>query len=181
MAWTCGTHLESKKDCSMLYISDEGIKFAFLTMMNKLVYGHNAILKPLLRTLRGMDDKDRLLRIQELEIQIEGNIDRKQILTNLMATGVLEPAVFNKENNALVAEEQQLRAEKEKLVSFVGGDKVRMKELQKLMSFTSKGEMQTAFSDEMFLEFVDSITVETRHQMVFHLKCGLNLAERLVM
>ena len=108
-----------------------------------------------------MDDKYRLLRIQELEIQIEGNIDRKQILTNLMATGVLEPAVFNKENNALVAEEQRLRAEKEKLVSFVGGDKVRMKELQNLMAFTSKGEMQTAFSDEMFLEFVDSITVRS--------------------
>ncbi len=181
VAWTCSTHLESKADCSMLYISDDGIKFAFLTMMNKLVHGHNVILKPLLRTLRGMDDKDRLLRIQELEIQIEGNIDRKQILTNLMATAVLEPAVFNKENNALVAEEQRLRAEKEKLVSFVGGDKVRMKELQKLMSFTSRGEKQTAFSDEMFLEFVDSITVETRQRIVFHLKCGLNLAERLVM
>ena len=96
VAWTCTTHLESKADCSMLYISDEGIKLAFLTMMNKLVYGHNVILKPLLRNLRGMDDKDRLLRIQELEIQIESNIDRKQILTNLMATGVLEPAVFNK-------------------------------------------------------------------------------------
>ena len=181
VAWTCTTHLESKADCSMLYISDEGIKLAFLTMMNKLVYGHNVILKPLLRNLRGMDDKDRLLRIQELEIQIESNIDRKQILTNLMATGVLEPAVFNKENNALVTEEQRLRAEKEKLVSFVGGDKVRMKELQKLMAFTSKGEMLTMFSDEMFLEFVDSITVESREKIVFHLNCGLNLAERLVM
>lgn len=181
VAWTCTTHLESKADCSMLYISDEGIKLAFLTMMNKLVYGHNVVLKPLLRNLRGMDDKDRLLRIQELEIQIESNIDRKQILTNLMATGVLEPAVFNKENNALVAEEQRLRAEKEKLVSFVGGDEVRMKELQKLMTFTSKGEMLTVFSDEMFLEFVDSITVESREKIVFHLNCGLNLAERLVM
>ena len=181
VAWTCTTHLESKADCSMLYISDEGIKLAFLTMMNKLVYGHNVILKPLLRNLRGMDDKDRLLRIQELEIQIESNIDRKQILTNLMATGVLEPAVFNKENNALVTEEQRLRAEKEKLVSFVGGDKVRMKELQKLMAFTSKGEMLTVFSDEMFLKFVDSITVESREKIVFHLNCGLNLAERLVM
>lgn len=181
VAWTCTTHLESKADCSMLYISDEGIKLAFLTMMNKLVYGHNVILKPLLRNLRGMDDKDRLLRIQELEIQIESNIDRKQILTNLMATGVLEPDVFNKENNALVTEEQRLRAEKEKLVSFVGGDKVRMKELQKLMAFTSKGEMLTVFSDEMFLEFVDSITVESREKIVFHLNCGLNLAERLVM
>ncbi len=181
VAWTCSTHLESKLDCSMLYISDEGIKLAFLTMMNKLVYGHNTILKPLLRTLRGMDDKNRLLWIQELEIRIEANTDRKQILTNLMATGVLEPAVFNKENNALVAEEQRLRAEKEKLVSFVGGDKVRMKELQKLMAFTSKGEMLTEFSDETFLEFVDSITVESRKKIVFHLNCGLNLAERLVM
>jgi len=180
VAWTCSRHLESKADCSMLYISDEGIKLAFLTMMNKLVYGHNTILKPLLRTLRGMDDKDRLLRIQELEIRIEANADRKQILTNLMATGVLEPAVFNRENNALIAEEQQLRAEKENLVSFVGGDKVRMKELQNLMAFTSKGEMLTAFEDEKFLAFVESITVETRQQIVFHLKSGLNLKERLV-
>lgn len=95
----------------MLYISDESIKLAFLTMMNKLTYGHQVILKPLLRTLRGMDDKDRLLRIQELDICIEGNTDRKQILTNLMTTGVLEPTVLNKENAALVMEEQKLRAE----------------------------------------------------------------------
>jgi hypothetical protein len=165
----------------MLYISDEGIKLAFLTMMNKLVYGHNAVLKPLLRTLRGMDDKDRLLRIQELETRMEENTDRKQTLTSLMAAGFLEPAVFNKENNALVVEEQQLRQEKEQLMNSVGGDKVKIKELQKLMAFTSKGEMLTAFSDETFLTFVDSITVETRERIVFHLKSGLNLTERLVM
>ena len=56
-----------------------------------------------------------------------------------------------------------------------------MKELQKLMAFTSKGEMLTVFSDEMFLAFVDSIMVETRERIVFHLKSGLNLMERLVM
>ena len=181
VAWTCATHLENKEECSMLYISDESIKLAFLTMMNKLVYGHGTILKPLLRALRGADDKDRLLRIQELELRIEGNTDRKQILTNLMATGVLEPAVFNKENHALLAEEQRLLAEKNKLMSFVGGDKTRMKELQKLMEFTSKGEMLTEFDDDSFIAFVESVTVESRAKIVFRLKCGLNLAERLVM
>ena len=180
VAWTCATHLENKEECSMLYISDEGIKLAFLTLMNKLVYGHQAVLKPLLRTLRGMDDKDRLLRIQELEICIEGNTDRKQILTNLMATGVLEPTVFNKENAALIIEEQKLRTEKEKLMNYVGGDKTRMKELQKLMAFTSKGKMLTEFEDDTFLAFVESITVESRAKIVFHLNCGLNLTERLV-
>lgn len=181
VAWTCGKHLENKKECSMMYITDEGIKFAFLTMMNKLVYGHNAILKPLLRTLRGMDDKDRLLRIQELECQMEENTDKKQTLTSLMAAGFLEPAVFNKENNVLVVEEQHLRSEKEQLLNSVGGDKVKVKELQRLMSFTTKGEILTEFENEIFLAFVDSITVESRKKIIFHLKCGLNLAERLVM
>lgn len=37
------------------------------------------------------------------------------------------------------------------MVSFVGGDKVRMKELQNLMAFNFKGEMLTAFEDEKFL------------------------------
>ena len=168
VAWTCATHLENKEECTMLYISDDGIKLAFLTMMNKLVYGHQAVLKPL------------LIRIQELEICIEGNTDRKQILTSLMATGVLEPTVFNKENTVLVIEEQKLRAEKEKLMNYVGGDKTRMKELQKLMSFTSKDRMLTEFEDDTFLAFVESITVESRAKIIFHLKCGLNLAERMV-
>lgn len=44
-----------------------------------------------------------------------------------------------------VMEEQKLRAEKEKLVNFVGSDKTRIKELQKLMAFTSKGMMLTEF------------------------------------
>lgn len=180
VAWTCATHLENREKCAMLYITDDGIKLAFLTMMNKLVYGHQMVLKPLLRTLRGIKDKDRLLRIRELEICIEGNTDRKHILTGLMETGVLEPTVFSKENTALVIEEQKLRAEKEKLMNYVGGDKKRIKELKNLMAFTSKGKMLTEFEDDTFLAFVESITVESRAKIVFRLKCGLNLAERLV-
>ena len=79
----------------------------------------------------------------------------------------------------IVIEEQRLRAEKEKLMNYVGGDKTRMKELQKLMAFTSKGKMLTEFEDDTFLAFVDSITVESRAQVVFCLKCGMNLRERL--
>lgn len=180
VAWTCATHLENREECTMFYITDEGVKLAFLTMMNKLVYGHQTVLKPLLRTLRGMNDKECLLRIQELEICIESNTDRKQILIVLMATGVLEPTVFNQENAALLMEEQKLRVEKEKLISYVGSDKTRIKELQKLIAFTAKGKMLTEFEDDTFLAFVESITVESRTKIVFHLKCGLNLTERLV-
>ena len=32
----------------------------------------------------------------------------------------------------------------------------------------------------MFLEYVDTITVMSREEIVFNLKCGLHLTERLV-
>ena len=98
-AWTCVTHLEDKKSCSQKYITDAALQLAFVTMMNKLVFGQQMVLRPLLQSLRGLNDQSRLLKIEELETAIEKNRDQKQVLTNLMASGYLEPALFNKESN----------------------------------------------------------------------------------
>lgn len=53
-------------------------------------------------------------------------------------------------------------------------------ELQRLLRFTSKGTMMTGFDDEAFLSFVEWITVLSRKEVIFELKCGLSLRERLV-
>ena len=180
VAWTCDTHLRDKNACPMLYIEDGAIKTAFTTMMNKLVFGHQEILRPLMRSLRGMDDKDRLLQIDALERQIEENADKKQTLTMLMAQGLLDAAVYNSESNALVQEEQKLKTSREELMNNIGGDKTKVRELQALMDFTSKGEMLTEFDEEFFTAFVEHIIVQSREKITFHLKCGLNLTERLV-
>ena len=47
-------------------------------------------------------------------------------------------------------------------------------------TFTSKGTMMMAFDDEIFLSFVEQLTVLSRKEVVFDLKCGLSLRERLV-
>lgn len=164
----------------MKYITDAALKRAFGAMMNKLVFGHQTILRPLLRSLRGLNDKERLLRIEELETQIEKNIEQRQVLTNLMAGGYLEPALFNKESNALVVEAETLRQEKDSLVRSVNGDMEKADELQKLLRFVSKETMMTEFDDGVFLEYVDKVTVLSRDEAVFELKCGLCLRERLV-
>ena len=161
----------------MLYINDESVKLAFLTMMNKLIYSNKEILKPLYRKICHVYEKDRLLKINELETRINENADRKHILANLMAKGILDTAILNKENAALAMEEQTLWSEKEKLVVL---DNKRVKELRKLVDFTAKSKMLKVFREETFIDFVERITVESRLTLVFHLKCGLNLKERLV-
>ena len=180
VAWCCANHLTDKNSCSLKYITDTALKRAFVMMMNKLAFGHKPVLRPLLRSLRDLDDKARLLKVGELERQIEKNMERKQVLTNLMAGGYLEPALFNKESNSLAVESAELRQEKESLMHSISGDMEKADELQSLLKFVSKGTMLTEFDDEIFLKYVERITVQSRSEVTFELKCGLCLRERLV-
>lgn len=180
VAWCCTHHIENKDACSMKYITDDNIKVAFLTMMNKLIFSHQVVLRPLLRSLQGLDDKDRLLQIQECETKLEKNIEQRQVLTSLMASGILEPALFNSENNTLNQEKEMLEAEKNKLMHSVSGDRTRFDALEKLIKYVSGSEMLTDYDDEVFLAHVDSIMVVSREEVVFILKCGLELKERMV-
>ena len=180
IAWCCTHHIEDKHSCSMKYITDDGIKAALLTMMNKLIFAHQSVLKPLLHSLKGFDDKDRLLQIQEYETRLEKNMEQRQVLTSLMASGLLEPALFSKENNALILEEKRLQEEKKQMINTVSGDRTKIEALETLMKFASGSEMLTEYSEEAFLSYVEGITVISREEVVFELKCGLKLKERLV-
>lgn len=180
IAWCCNRHIEDNNSCSLKYITDEGIKAAFTTMMNKLVFGEQVILKPLLHSLQGFDDKNKLLQIQDMENKLEKNMEQRQVLTSLMASGLLEPALFNKENNALTVKEQRLQEEKRQLMTSVSGDRTKVDDLEKLIKAISSGRMLTEYEDELFLAHVAGITVLSREEIVFELKCGLRLKERLV-
>lgn len=180
VAWCCNNHINDKNSCSMKYITDDGIKTAFLTIINKLIFAHQIVLKPLLRNLQGLDDKDRLLQIQEFEKKLEKNIEQRQVLTSLMASGLLEPALFNSENNILMQEEEKIQSEKNRLMNSVSGDRTRFDALEKLIKYVSGSEMLTDYDDEVFLAHVDSIMVVSREEIVFVLKCGLELNERMV-
>ncbi len=180
IAWTCGLHIENKHACTMLYVEESAIKSAYTTMMNKLVFGHQRMLKPMLTSLKGTDDRDRLIQIQRIEQAIEDSTLRKQTLVNLASQGILEPAVYTEECMALALQEERLLAEKKSLVSDIGGDREKLQELEKLMQFTGKGQMMEYFDDEAFNSFAEKIVIADRENAIIHLKCGLKLKERLV-
>lgn len=164
----------------MKYITDDGIKAAFLTMMNKLIFAHQSILRPLLYSLQGFDDKNRLLQIQKYETKLEKNMEERQVLTSVMASGLLEPALFSKKITALTLEEKRLQEEKKQMINSVSGDRTKIEALEKLMKFALGSRMLTEYSDETFLSHVEGIIVFSREEIIFELKCGLKLKERLV-
>ncbi|MDO4650535.1 MAG: recombinase family protein, partial [Eubacteriales bacterium] len=180
VAWTCRLHIEDKDACSMLYIHDEAIKNAFIRMMRKLQAADIKMLKPFVAGLEGKNNKDRLHQVMDLEDAIEKNTEQQTVLVNLMSAGYLEPEIFHMEKNQLVLEADELSKEKERISKSINGDLTHLEEAKKLLRFAAKKSKIENFDDDMFLEYVDTITVKSREEIVFNLKCGLHLTERLV-
>lgn len=180
VAWCCTRHIESMDACSMKYITDDALKEAFLTMMNKLVFSHKVVLQPLLNDLINTSDTERLRQIGEIENQMEKNAEQKQVLTDLMTSVKLSPALFHKVSNELNTEAEMLSKKKEGLQYSMNGEYSKVEELKLLIQFTAKNNMVTEFTDELFLSYVNRVAVISRTEVMFELKCGLNLKERLV-
>lgn len=180
IAWCCNKHLKDTSECSMLFIKDIDIKSAFITMINKLIFGHKFILKPMIMELQNQNSSDLLTEIDAIEIKIKNNIEQIQVITALMSKKYLEPGMFNKEKNMLEAERIKLIAEKENIVNSAKSSISKIEEVKSLYNFISKSKMITAFEDEIFERYVDKIIVYSRKEIGFELKCGINLKERLV-
>ena len=52
-------------------------------------------------------------------------------------------------------------------------------ETEKLLKFVEKAEIQEEWNSDLLRQFVDSITVDSRNEIGFVLKCGLTLRERI--
>lgn len=180
IAWACNRHLLDKNLCSMLYIKDDDIRAAFVTMIRKLQVAHSQVLRPFVESLKGHNSKSRLQQVIQIEAQIEKNTEQQTVLVNLMSAGYIEPDIYHAEKNDLMVDADRLSKEKKRISTSINGDLMHAAEAQKLLRFVSKKIEITEFNDDIFMEYVDHITVVSRNKIVFDLKCGLKLQERLV-
>ncbi len=141
-AWCCGTHIEDKNKCSIQSIRDEDIKLAFVTMLNKLIYGSRLVLKPYLKSLKNTSRDDSQLRIQYLQGLVTQNTEQRETLTRLMAQGYIDQVLYSRENNGLPAQCEEFRSEIGTLKKSQTTDAVQTAETEKLLKFVEKAEMQ---------------------------------------
>lgn len=177
IAWACTTHLYDKASCSMKFIKDAAIKAAFVTMLNKLIFGYKFILFPYLDALKLSDADNNLLNILDIKAELQKNTDRKQDLKKLRVSGFLDSVMYTQELRQIEKQNEEYRtALKNQERTAVNGS---IKETEKLIRFIETFGIQSEFSDEVFTEYVDSIIVYSRICIGFRLNCGLTLKEEL--
>lgn len=130
--------------------------------------------------LRRVDDTGGGRSIEELENRIDAVLEREQVLSNLMAKGYLEPALYGSEKNELARELEELKDRKDSIIRSLNSSMANADAVNELLKFTARVEMVIAFDEEIFVRFVEKIEVYSRSEVGFVLKCGLTLKERLV-
>lgn len=178
-AYACNNHLKDKSKCGQQYIREEAIKNAFVNMMNKLFFSKKVVLLPLLNSLKNIDQTAMLARINELEVAMEKNYDHRQMTTNLLSKQYIEPALYFKQNSELLAEAEKLRNDKETLCHSLNGELEKAEAISRLLKYVNSNEGFTEFEAASFETHVDHITIYSRNEIGFALKCGLNLKERI--
>ena len=180
IAWCCSTHIDDIKKCSMKFVPETDIEYAFVTMMNKLIIGYEVVLMPLLSSLRGMNSDDTLETIRGLDKKLEENAQQQNVLVGLMTKGYLETAVYKKSNNELLQEAERLRRQKESITRFLNSDFQNLSEVSALLQYASRACILKDYDGDLFTRFVERIHVYSRTEIGFELKCGITLKERPV-
>ncbi len=175
--WICSNHLSDLSRCSMKYIRDDAVKAAFATMINKLIFAGKQLLRPFLDELCHTGNEETLQHIAILKSSLEQNAQRKDDLRKLRAKGIIDSVIYNQELRRM---EQQNAANREELrnLDHVESGNLR-KEAEKLVKYVESAEILSEFSEELFLDFVENMTVYTRTCIGFRLKCGLTFKEEL--
>lgn len=180
IAWCCSTHIENIEKCSMKYIPDSDFEYAFVTMMNKLIFSHQSVLKPLLIGLRGVNTDDSLVSIQNIDKKLEENAEQQNVLVTLMTKGYLDRVVYKKSSNNLLQEADRLQSQKESINRLLQSGNQHLSEVSALLQYATKANMMRRFDGDVFKNFVNRIIVYSRTEIGFELKCGITLKERLV-
>lgn len=174
-SWVCGNHMDGKDKCSMKGIKEDALQKTFILIMTR-----KEMLQSLLNDLRGETHKDSLKRLNTIDAQLEADEERLRTLTEIIAKGYLEPAVFTQEKNSIEAQMDSLMSEKERLIKSVNGDIKKTEGLNDLIRYVSKIDRFTEFDENAAGRFIDHITVHSGTEITFHLVCGLNLRERIL-
>lgn len=177
--FNCGLHLRDKDACSMKSIREDKVKAAFNTMMNKLTFGREKVLRPYLAGIEDMEKEEFFDELNALENGMEDNLQKRQQIKTLFSKGFIDPAVFAQENDSLVKEYADMNTERNAIIRQISGGDERKESLKELLHYTAKGQMITEFDEELFLKFVDHIIVYSREKIGFAMKCGPVFQERI--
>lgn len=171
--WVCRTHLSDTEACPLKRIHEEDIKHAFVTMLNKLAFSKKALLGPYIESLLSPASTQDPSNLQEGSC-----LDEQKRLILHYSKGRIEPVLFYKRMAALrrgvSGNADVSEPSKDGMRKTIDKTRARFAETAKeLSTFLSGWHIsKSAFREDVFTQFMDSVRIDSRSRVTFCLKCG---------
>ena len=115
-----------------------------------------------------------MLHAQLLELS-----NREEALTKLITLNLIDPKVYREEKNSLLAKENHLKKELERLDEGEAGQNSTIQATRVLINLLEKKPAFDKFDETVFDLVVQKVIALDREHVQFVLKCGLRLTEPL--
>lgn len=163
----------------MKFIRDDDLKRVFLTMMNKLRFGNDLVLKPLIISITTNNSKKNANSVEDIEKDMQSNEEQRKQLNVLLTNGYLERPVFAEAHNKLIMKYEHLVAKRDLLFRMDDAGYTMEQALKELVDFLKDAKPFTEWEESLFERFVEKVKVLSREEVEFELKFGLRLKERI--
>lgn len=178
ICWACQQHLHSARLCPIKAVPEKSIQNVFCTMMNKLIFSRKFLLSPLVQELKEhFSDPDG--ELSKLTKQIKVNDQKAETLMSLLEEGLIDKTIYINQSADLEQSTYQCQQRIKQINSNNTDNANNLEGFRDLLCWCQQGKMLDNFDSELFKAFVQAIKVNNQHEIVFQLKCGLNLAEHL--
>lgn len=178
IAWTCKNRLINPNLCGTKFIRELYIEEAFVRMMNKLVFGRKEVLENTIIQLSKIEPADNK-ELQKVQEKLKTVQDSLYSLTKLLSSKVVENNFYLSEEAALQKEKKELLAELRRVNAEGNKHHYQIQEMKALLQAVNRSSYFNAYDEQLFDRFVERIAVDNRETIIFELKCGIHLTERL--
>ena len=179
--WGHASQSEIEPSCKDIRLPEESIQAAFVNLLGKLHTHSDAILSPTLSLLEEIAARQEQgnAKLYELNTALADLNEKAHTLQRLHNKGFIEDGDFREQSDALTSQRKKLSDQRAQAIH---GSKAletldKLRELQNLL--TSLPEIPWEFDISLFNQIVEKIVPLSKTELLFKLKCGLELKEVL--
>lgn len=179
--WGHASQSDIEPPCKDIRLSEESIKAAFVNLVGKLYTYGDSLLSPTLSLLEEIAARQEQgnAKLVELDAALADLNEKAHTLQRLHNKGFIEDADFREQSDALASHRRKLSDQRTQAIH---GSKAletldKLRDLQRQLE--SLPEIPWEFDMDLFDQLVEKIVPISNTELLFKLKCGLELKEVL--
>lgn len=179
--WSCPNQMSGLKNCRVLRISESSLKRAVVNLFCKLYTHQDALLDTPIKLLKeiAVRQEQGNSKLYELNSALADLNEKAHTLQRLHNKGFIEDEDFREQNDALATQRKKLTDQRSQAIH---GSKAletmdRLRELQEQLD--ALPEIPWKFDIDLFDQLIEKIIPISNTELLFQLKCGLELKEVL--